>query len=89
MISFVLKHKSFNQLNVTLAQFVEQETENFRVLGPIPRSHAICGVLAQLARASACHAEGQEFESLILRQIFGICHIWKFYELCSFSHPVQ
>jgi hypothetical protein len=31
------------------------------------------GELAQLARASVLHAEGQRFESVILHAIYGIC----------------
>ncbi len=36
------------------------------------------GELAQLARASVLHAEGQRFESVILHAIYGICFFGEF-----------
>ena len=38
------------------------------------------GELAQLARASVLHAEGQRFESVILHAIYGICFFWRVFK---------
>jgi hypothetical protein len=44
------------------------------------------GELAQLARASVLHAEGQRFESVILHAIYGICFFGEFERgVCVYS----
>ncbi len=47
----------------SVAQLVERTTVNRKVAGSSPARGAMFGAIAQLVRASACHAEGREFES--------------------------
>lgn len=42
----------------------------FKTPYTLPRFNIIIGVVAQLVRASACHAEGREFEPRQLRHFF-------------------
>ena len=48
--------------NDNIAQLVEQQTVNLRVVGSSP-SVVANGSVAQLVRALACHARGQGFKS--------------------------
>ena len=60
------------EIDSSVAQLVEQTTVNRWVAGSSPARGAIFiefhGAVAQLVRASACHAEGRGFESHQLRQ---------------------
>ena len=57
----------------SVAQLVEQTTVNRWVAGSSPaRGATFFGAVAQLVRASACHAEGREFESRQPRETFFI-----------------
>ena len=48
-------------LYASVAQLVEQRTENPRVVGSIPTGGTICG-LSSFGRASPCQGEGGGFE---------------------------
>ena len=53
---------------------VEQDTHNVEVGGSWPSGSTKLGLVVQLVRMSACHAEGREFESRLVRK--------KFFEKC-------
>ena len=70
-----IAHHKMNTLKVirfdsSVAQLVEHTTVNRKVAGSSPARGAKknSGAIAQLVRASACHAEGREFESRWPRQ---------------------
>ena len=55
------RHFFFMKKFASVAQLVEQETENLRVVGSIPTGGTICG-FSSSGRAPPCQGGGSEFE---------------------------